>query len=347
MISKALKAIFDNFRLKLWALVISMGIWVYASSQITEEATFRAALHIIPPPGYAVVYQSDASARVTVAGPRFLLARLRSDLSENHLTLTHDLADSEAVGGWATLKIVADWLMPRLPEREYVQLRLREAIPAELKVLTDRIKQRALPVVVRASVQTAPGFRLAEGPSCSPSHVQVRGPAAAVDALEAVSTRELTLYDIQADVQQEVSLQTDVEVALDNGERASVPVEVDPPKVTARIRVSGEEEQEQVFEQVPVWLLAPPQFPYVAELPPGAAEVSVVVRASPTNLRRLRRESIRAYVDLAKLAAEPIEPGSSHPYTEKLRVSLPPDVTAGMARAQPDEVTLRLKNPAQ
>jgi len=344
---KALKAIFHNLSLKLWAAVISVGIWVYANSQITDEDTFRAAVNIVPPPGYALLYQSDASARVTIAGPRSLMARLRRELSENHLQLTYNLAEGEVAGGWATLRIGADWLMPRLPEREYVQLRLRETSPAEVKVLTDPLEQRVLPVVVRASVQTAPGFRLAEPPSCRPVHVQVRGPARAVDGLSAIATRELVLYDVQADIQQELSLQGDVEVTLDSGERVTVPLEVSEPAVTAHIRVAGEEEQEQVFEHVPVRLLTPPQFPYVTEFAAGAREVTVTVRASPSVLRKVRADSIRAYVDLEKLAGEPVEAGGSHPYTETVHVSLPPEATAATARASPEEVTLRLKNPAR
>jgi hypothetical protein len=109
----------------------------------------------------------------------------------------------------------------------------------------------------------------------------------------------------------------------------------------------GEEERTQTFDNVPVRLLMPPGFPYATEFAQGEKTVSVMVRASPANLRKLRAESVKAYVDLEKLGQERIEPGGSAPYKEKVQVSLPEEVTYSMAVPRPERVTLLLKNPAK
>jgi len=347
MLKRVLGVFFGNIRLKLWALLISVGIWFYASSQITEETTARAALNITAPSGYAVVYESDDAARVTIAGPRSLLDRMRGDLAQNHIQLSYNMTDKEAAAGWATLRIGAEWLRPRIPEEEYVQLSLREVSPAAVRVFVSPVRERTLPVSVRTSGAPPAGFRLADTPTCSPSQVKVRGPAIAVDAMKSVETAELALYNVQGSVDKPLSLESEVQVTLDNGVTASVPVSPNPAIVTASVQIVGEEERTQTIENVPVLLLASPGFPYAAEFAQGEDTVSVVVRASPTNLRKLRPESVKAYVDLGKLGQERIEPGGSAPYKEKVQVSLPEEVTYSMTAARPDRVTLLLKNPAK
>lgn len=345
MLKKTLGAIFSNIRLKLWALLISVGIWFYASSQITEETTARASLKITAPPDYALIYPSADMARMTIAGPRSLLSRMRGDL--DHLQLSYNLSDKEAAAGWSTLKIGADWLLPRIPEEQYVQLALREVSPAEVRVFVSPIRERTLPVTVHTSGAPPVGFRLADTPTCSPSQVKVSGPAVAVDAMKSVETSELGLYDIQGSVRKRLSLENEVPVTLDNGVKVSVPVSLNPSMVDASVQIVGEEERTGTIENVPILLLASPGFPYAAEFAQGEDTVSVLVRASPTNLKKLKAESVKAYVDLGKLSQERIEPGGSAPYKEKVQVSLPEEVTYSMAVARPDRVTLLLKNPAK
>lgn len=113
----------------------------------------------------------------------------------------------------------------------------------------------------------------------------------------------------------------------------------------ASILVTGEEERDRAFEGVPVLLMLPPGFPYTPALAQEESKVTVVVRAAPANLARLNTGAVKAYVDLADLAREKIEPGASAPYKEKVQVALPSDVMYTAAQAQPDRVTILLKNP--
>jgi hypothetical protein len=345
MPGKTLAAIFGNFRLKLWALLISVGIWFYASSQVTEEETVRASLTITPPPGYALLYESDKAVRMTVAGPRALLNRLRNELAQSQFQLSCRLTDQEAAAGWSTLRVRPDWLKPNIPEEEYVQLSLRNVTPTEVTVFADPVRERVLPVDVRASVHLSPGFRLVEAPTCTPAQAKVKGPAMVVDALTRVQSNELSLYDVQENVHRPLALQNEAEAQLSNGTTVTVPLAVDPPTVLASILVTGEEERDQAFEGVPVLLMMPPGFPYTPALAQEESKVTVVVRAAPANLARLDTGAVKAYVDLADLAREKIEPGASAPYKEKVQVALPSEVIYTAAQAQPDRVTILLKNP--
>jgi len=347
MVKRMLRAVFGNFRLKFWALVIALGIWFYAASRMTEEVTVRMALDVKPPSGYVLIHQDPKAARVSVAGPRSLLARVRSDLTQGFVRLSYAMAAQDLFGGQATLDITPDWLRPSLPEGDFVQLRFRNITPSEVKVAASAVRERVLPVKVRAIIETAPGYRLVEPPSSSPAQVTVRGPAAALDAMDSVPTAELALYDLQADVHRPVGLQGEREVTLATGQTVSVPLELRPQGVIANVYVSGEEDRQETFDNVRVQLLVPPDFPYQAELAEGDRTVSVRVAASPGQLRRLRRESVQAYVALAGLAGERIELGGSAPYKEPVLVLVPPEVTCTMARAEPARVTLVLKNPAR
>lgn len=344
MLKRTLRAIFGNFRLKAWALIISLAVWSYASSQVTDEATVRATVSITAPPNYELLHQSETAARVTVVGPRALVSRVRGDLAQNYLQFAYNLTEQDLTDGLATLTIERDWLRPRLPEQEFVQIKLRDITPPQVQVFGSPIRERVLPVKVEGSIEPAEGFRLAGPPSASPPRVTVRGPAIAVDGLESVATRPLALPAVSTRVQQPVSLQDEVEVLLDNGVTITVPLEVSPPSVVANVDVTREEEREETFAGVPVLLRATPGFPYEVEL--SEDTVSVVVRASATNLRKLKPELIKAYVALETLAEEEIEVGGSRPYTERVHVELPADVSYSEARARPERLTVRLKNPA-
>ncbi|MHC4591895.1 MAG: YbbR-like domain-containing protein, partial [Planctomycetota bacterium] len=310
-------------------------------------APARAALEITPPPGYELLYRSEQTVRFTIMGPRALVSKFGAELNQNFLKLVYNLTEADLRNGWATLPVSPDWLRPPPPERDLVQLKFRQISPEEVRAFVSPVKERKLPVEVRASITAAQGFRLAEPPSSSPAEVSVRGPAIAVDAKESIATEKLIRYDIRGDVHQQLKLMEEMPVLLDNGESVTVPLEVTPPSVTADVYVAGEKEREQVFENIPVLIRMPPDFPYVVELNGAENAVTVTVIASPANLRKLKRGFVKAYVDLESLAKESIEPGADAPYNEGVQVQLPRDVSYSAATARPEQVTLLLKNPAE
>ena len=335
---------FADFWLKLSALAISLGIWFYANSRLTDEITCRAVLAVSPPQGYALVYQSAKSVRITISGPRSLVSRLDREFMQVPLRVTANLNEHDLSAGQASLTMEQLWRRADIQERDLVQLKFRGASPGEVRVFASRLVERMLPVRVNVSVQTAPGFLLAASPTATPPEVLVRGPALAVEAMVKVETDELPLYDVRSDVQRPVSLRPEVAVALPTGEQVAVPLKMEPSGVTVNVSVAGEEQQEQRFANIRLLRMAPPDFPYQIEFGEADDMVTVVVKASPTNLRKLEPAQVRAYVDLSPLASEQIAPGTSAPYRERVHVRLPPGVVYGDARTEPDRVNILLKN---
>lgn len=344
MLKRALRAIFGNFWLKLSALAISVGIWFYADSRLIQEMDVEARLSIVPPDGYEVVFQDHQTTRIRVVGPRSLLSSVQSDIAEN---LTYRLTEQQLEDGWATLRVDRTWLQPFVPESDVIQLRFRRVSPPQVKIFVSPTVERVLPVEVRTSGKLPPGIHLVELPSCSPSQVTVRAAAVAFDAVSSVSTEELPIWDVRADVHRPLRLMDEVRVLLENGARATVRLTLSQSSVDASIRVTGEPEQERRFENVAVEFLRPPGFPYVAQIAEGEGAVSVTVRASPANLRKLRPDRVRAYVDVGSLADVQIEVGGSAYYNERVWVWLPPEAIHSAARPEPERVMLLLKNPAE
>ncbi len=339
------RAIFGNFWLKLLALIISVGMWFYANNSLIDQKDFDARVTVIPPDGHKIVLQKQQDVRVRVSGPRSVLDRVENDIIHN---LTRTLTVQELKDGWAKLPVDRDWLRFTLPESDIVQLRFKYVTPPEVDVFVSPIRMAVvLPVKIQTSGMPAAGFRLVPEPEATPSEVTVRGPAVAVDGMKFVPTASIPVYGSRSDIYQPIALTEDVEVALDSGDRVTVHLALSQTAVDARVYVSGEQEQEQRFDNVPIALTVLPGFPYGVELLEGEVNVSVVVTASPANLKKLKPESIKADVDLTTLADEQIEVGGSAPYKERVRVWLPPDVTYRAVRCEPERVTLLLKNPAE
>jgi len=339
-----LKPLFGDFWLKLSALIISLGIWFYANSRLSDEISLRAVLVIAPPPGHALVHQSAKSVRVTVSGPRSLISRLEREFVQTPLRLVAELGEHDLDAGWSTLRVEQLWPRADLPERDLVQLKFREARPAEVRAFASRLGERRLPVRVHASIQPAPGFRLLAPPTATPPEVLVQGPEVALEAMQTAETNELTAYDVRSDMQRPVGLRLEFPVVLANGEQVPVPLEMKPTSVTVNVSISGEEQQEQRFPGIRLLQMTPPGFPYEVELSEADSTVTVVVRASASNLKKLQPAQIRAYVDLTSLASEQIAPGASAPYRERVRVQLPPGLVHAEGRAEPERVNVLLKN---
>jgi YbbR domain-containing protein len=338
------RPLFADFWLKVSALIISLGIWFYANSRLTEEMSCLSVLEINPPQGYALVHQSDKSVRVTIAGPRSLISRLDREFMQVPLRLTANLREDELTDGQATLKVEDLWQRADIPEQDFVQLKFRGANPGTVRVFASRVVERTLPVRAHVSVELAPGFQQAASPTVTPPEVVVRGAAVAVADMRSIDTDELLLPDVRADVQQPVGLRTERTVALPTGEQVTVPIQATPPRVTVSVSVSGEELQEQRFPNVRLLQLMPRDFPYRVELAEAEDTVAVIVKASPTNLRKLQAGQVQAYVDLAPFASDQIPAGASAPEKVPVQVLLPPGIAYAEARAEPDRVNVLLKN---
>jgi len=342
-----LRLLTQDFWLKVSALVIALGIWFYANSRVTDETACDATVVITPPPGYALVHQSARLVSVTVSGPRSLLSRLDRRCMQAPIALTAQVNETDLTDGQVSLPVESLWPRADLEDRHRRRLKFRAAKPAQVRAVACPLDERTLPVVAHVAVQPALGYRQAAAPAVTPAQVLVRGPALALAAMQDIETEELPpLYDVSSDVQHTVRVRDSIAVTLPTGERVPVPLEVSPPGVTVVVSVAGEAMQEQRFPNVRVLAMMPPGFPYQVEFGEGDGTVTVVVQASPANLRTLDPAQIRACVDLSPLAAEVIPLDGSAPYRERVHVQLPAGFIHGKAQAEPDRVNVLLRNPS-
>lgn len=348
MLSKIGQVLFGHFKMKALALLIALGVWFYANARVTRTIPLDADVEILPPEGYARVYQDRTTAHLRIAGPEFLISRLEEEARQNPPRLRYALAESALEDGYAELAVRPEWLQFELTPQEMVQLRFPAIDPATVTVFASQIVEEMKPVEVAISGSPPRGFRVEEDPITAPRQVRVRGPAVALNAIESISTERVPVWDLRGgDHRKPLQLEAVVNVNLPEGQVVSVPVDLSESRVVARIRIVEETREERTFQDLPLRFMAPPGFPYEYQVQDGSTKFSVTVKAPPSSLTRLDASSVRPYVDLAPLAEEQVAPGETGLYREPVRVDLGTGVDYETIRVTPDRVTLLLKNPGQ
>ncbi|MFO8006262.1 MAG: hypothetical protein R6V05_00845 [Candidatus Brocadiia bacterium] len=348
MLKKIGQVLFGNFRMKLLAAVIAVGIWFYANGRVTQTASFECRIRVVPPEGYSLVYKSHESGMVRIAGPGFLLARIRSELTNDTVTLRRQLRPDDLQEGWASLSVGADWLDLSLTEREMVQLRFPAITPGAVQVAASPMTRATRPVEPVLTGRPPEGLYVRGTPTVTPSEVTVEGPAMALDALESVLTEEVPLWDMATGYHRRARpLRSQVDVQLPNGETVTVPLMLSDSRAVVALRIAEEERETRTFEDQPLTLWVPQEFPYSSELEGGPQSVTVTVEAGRDVVGRIEPAQVRPYVDLTPLAQEELEPGGTGLYQEPVKVHLPTWAADASVTAEPDRVNIRLQNPAR
>ncbi len=348
MLGRVGQALFGNLRMKMLALVIAVGIWFYANGRVTQTASFDARIRVLPPAGYSLVYQSHDSGMVRIAGPGFLLSRIRSELTNDTVTLRRQLRPEELQEGWASLSVGPEWLQLGLTEREMVQLRFPAMVPGAVQVAASPVVEATRPVLPVLAGRPPEGLHVRGSATATPSEVTVKGPVVALEALDSVPTEELALWDMGVGYQRRLRpLRNWVDVQLPNGDTVNVPLTLSAGRVVVALRIAEEERETRTFEDRPLTLWVPQEFPYRAELEGGAPSVAVTIEAGRDAMGRLEPAHVRPYVDLTPLAEEELEPGGTGLYQEPVAVYLPAWAGDATATAEPDRVNIRLQNPTR
>lgn len=339
MIRRALALVFGNYKLKLSALVAAVVIWLFATQRLTEQADIPVELNIQAPPGHQILHLAQNRARLVIAGPGSLVKKLRTEAGQGYLKLSHRLSEEEAEDGWTRLELAADWLT--IPEDELVQLEIRRIQPGRVRLLTSRITDRLLPVRVQLTGEPRTGYEIGSV-TAVPSEVRVRGPRWVLDEIEGLRTRPFNIAGIDSALSFRAQLESEEQVTVDD-QSVRVPLSLSTETVRVHMDLTRQA-KERTFQNVPVARWTPFDFPYVVEVE-EKPQVTVTVSGLPQEVDRIEQGSVGAYVDLRSLAGEQIPVGKSSPYREKVRVKLPDDVSVGSVQAEPESLTVVLKNP--
>jgi hypothetical protein len=355
MFSGLITAITANFKTKLLALVIALGIWFYASSQLTERTVVPIQVELTPPEGYEMVYTNTREVDATVSGPASAIEALQRASRTRPPKVRHQLSEADVMGdspglNKVTVDLQADWIDWRVESWQSNRLRIHVLDPQAVTLVAEPVVEEVVSVEIPAAIRLQEDGRL----DWTPKQVTVKGPAAVVRNMASIGLAEgQNLFDVGRRAV-EKTLQRRRTVLLD-GERIQVPIQADPARVDVmQVQAPPENEQDEIFEDVPIRLLVPIDFPFVARIAEDQPRTATVrVRAMPEQLSRLRRKmdattaeadrtAITAYVDLGN-PPEDISPGET--YNELVRVRLPNGVSASeVSVPDPDNpnVTLEL-----
>jgi len=353
MFVRAFKAVFQNFRTKLLALVISLAIWFYADSRLTEQMVISSVdLKIEPPAGYERLYQSVTRVDLTVVGPRSIVTRLASQPGRGQLKLERVLSEGDirAGGGKVKLTIEREWLRYRgmgghpqaLRDWEYTQLSFPSIEPRTVEVFASPRQRRPMRVLIRTTGRLPEGFRLPREPAAEPHTVEVEGPAVALDALDGSipTADELALWTVRNSLQSRMRLQDSCQIELSDGRRVTAPLTLEVPSVLVKVDVAIDEEQPKetvTFRDIPVLWSMPQGFPYEMK-PDGPLRVTVTVRGDSRELQKLTPASLMAHVGLAPLAGD----GEEGPHRELILVQFTQTTTAAIVEVKPRELSFNL-----
>ncbi len=298
------KRLLNNMVAKLMALAMTLALWVFAYNfSYAPPATFTVPVRVPGSAGWAVSSENDRqTAEVEVIYPR----RFQSQVDQMFRTL-----------GLVYVQVrPGDALVESGPDAQDVKISLKEADlmvnralgikdikfhPGSITLHYVREMSRSLRVIPRVSEPPA-NYQVAYEPYCTPTAVIVRGPKNIISGATGIETE---VIDVSAPIPMPnlqdwpvTATPRLVPYVTVGGRR--YPVAISEETVQCRILLTRTSE-ERTFENVPIMLLAPPDYPYVASLREGESTTSVRVRGPASVVNSLKPENIVLFVDVRGL----------------------------------------------
>jgi YbbR domain-containing protein len=298
---------------KLVALLLALVTWYAIQPSISHETILSdIPLRISVDTGWAVLEQSVGSVDVHFRGSREAIRFMSLDDIEVLVDVRgQDYSDSFTVP--VDVKNVRTTMGGVRPT--FIR-------PSEVTLSVDKEEDRLVPVRVHIQGEPPPGYEI-ESMMAIPAAVVVSGPRQRLDAIEAIRT---TPIDMEGRLQS-----FKLRVGLVSPSRTWV-ARMDPDRVEVDIMLL-EQSAAITFTNIPINLLGRPAHVLTA-IVPDTHTVTVEVVGRSELLDTLRRDSIRAYVDLNAVPVDGL-PRTSLP----VRVHLPPGIR--LERVDPAEILLQ------
>ena len=292
--------LFEDWTLKVMALVITLGLW-YAVTTQRAPATVRlraVQIDFVLPEGVEIGNDPLDEVDVTLVGSQGKLA----ELNARNLVARADVTDLRP--GDRVARLSAKNVLMDLPEG----VRIVEIMPRSITLHLETVVEREVPVEARFEGSPPEGFRQGAA-QVAPASVRVRGPESHVRAVERAYTETISLAG-----QRETLLLP--QVAVDIPDHKVTPLD---PTVSVRVEI-GEEQSERRFANVPVLSSS------AASVSPASA--AVTLRGPRWVVEALRPEDVRLFVEFVddKPAARVSLPPSAQGRVEVVSTS-PSDFT--------------------
>jgi YbbR domain-containing protein len=268
---------FDNYPLKLVALVLSIALFsLVHSDQDAQRSIYLDVVALLPPPGADQMLISDlpSQVRVTLRGSRSRIASLqRDDFAPIQMDLRdprrrHFFFDLSSIDASGPVHVIA-------------------IEPPSIDLVWATRTQRRVPVRARLRGSPEQGTMVKKPVLLSPANVTVQGPQAEVDAIVEVFTDEIPAEGLGKGIhERRVQLQP-----LTSGHVKYK----DDPSVDVKIEIVAEQ-GERVMRHLELAVLGAAQ----ATLRPNI--VSVTLNGPVRDLADIEPDQIVPFVDLSTLA---------------------------------------------
>ena len=170
------RRIFHNFGLKLFALILAVGLWLAVARDPISEVAVNVPIEFQNiPENLEINSENVPSAQVRVRGP----ARLVRQLRVNDVHVQVDLADARP--GERTFDLSARQI------REPRDLEVVQVVPSQFHISFDTRSSREVEVRPRVTGNFASGLRIAKVVA-EPKVITITGPSTRVEKVDAAST---------------------------------------------------------------------------------------------------------------------------------------------------------------
>jgi YbbR-like protein len=220
---------FDNFWLKLFSLVVSLGLFAFIHSAESAQRTVEVDVVVLPPPpDRQLLTQLPTQVAVILKGPRTQLDALKRDeIGSLQIDLRSGRGNQINLDA-GTLKLPAG-------------VSVLQMYPASVETRWDDIVQKEVQIQVVRTGEPAPGLMVKGAVNVEPAQVTVRGPKSTLSVMQLVRTSPFDVSGLPEGMHkrqltldrppQLVTYQTDSAVATVEIARALVPRELPKLKV--------------------------------------------------------------------------------------------------------------------
>jgi len=297
---------FRHLGLKVWSVVLAIGLWLLVSGDENVERGLRVPLELQQfPAGLELQGDAPALVDVRVRGESSALGRVGA----GDVVAVLDLKNTRP----------GRRLFQLTPEQVRVPfgVEVLQVAPSSLVLTFENSAARQLPVVPAIEGVPAAGFVVGK-PVANPATVDVVGPESAVHQATEALTEPVSVANANQDITETVNIGfKDPALRLKTPRQAIVTVPILPGPV------------EQTLQGQPVHMRGL-NANLIGRVMP--TDISIVLRGSKEGLARVKADSITAFVDLAGLGAGE--------YTLGVQVDASHD--AGVARIIPATVQVTI-----
>jgi YbbR domain-containing protein len=212
------KSLLNNWHIKLFALLVALGMWAYAASSETSVAKFPSAIPIKQinlTPGYVAVYDQK-EVKIEIAAEPGTWNKLSAESFTSYIDLnglsvgTHDIPVN------VTTLITGVQIISKTP--------------STMVVTIEPSSEKNVPIVAKVSGNAAENM-ISGDITFSPNSVKISGPKSVVDGISQI-TAEIVLSGEGDNFSKSVKL-----VALDNKNEPIQFVSISPATVNADVKI--------------------------------------------------------------------------------------------------------------